>query len=267
MNLMKFIKLTPLEQVEKARRETYISLKKHEKRIIEKMNNEKKEIKKDLIINFSPSEFAFGFEGCKKCYYDKKINKSELKSFFPPIFNTFDRIQKRFFHGKSSKEVDKNLEEGTIVADYERIIRTKVLYDKKNRPFTMSGKIDAYIKHKDSFSVIDFKTTNINPNKIKTYETQLQSYAFMLENSDEKSLKLSPIKGLGILCFEPNNITNKTSDLVKMDWDTKWYSIDVIGDHKKIIDYVTTIQDFLFENENPQSSNNCNVCNFFNEKK
>ena len=46
------------------------------------MNNAKKEIKKDLIINFSPSEFAFGFEGCKKCYYDKKINKLELKSFF-----------------------------------------------------------------------------------------------------------------------------------------------------------------------------------------
>ena len=52
-----------------------------------------------------------------------------------------------------------------------------------------------------------------------------------------------------------------------MDWDTKWYPIDVIGDHKKIVDYVTIIQDFLFENENPQSSNNCNVCNFFNEKK
>ena len=39
--------------------------------------------------------------------------------------------------------------------------------------------------------------------------------------ADQKSLKLSPIKGLGILCFEPNNITNKNSDLVKMDWDTK----------------------------------------------
>mgnify|MGYP001348550077 CR=1 FL=1 len=26
------------------------------------------------MINYSPSEFAFGFEACNSCYYDKKIN-------------------------------------------------------------------------------------------------------------------------------------------------------------------------------------------------
>ena len=31
---------------------------------------------------------------------------------------------------------------------------------------SIHGKIDAYIKHKDSFTVVDFKTTNINENKI-----------------------------------------------------------------------------------------------------
>ena len=25
-------------------------------------------------FNYSPSEFAFGFEGCQRCYYDKKVN-------------------------------------------------------------------------------------------------------------------------------------------------------------------------------------------------
>ena len=39
MNLLKFTELTPLEQFEKARRETYISLKKHEKRIMKLLNN------------------------------------------------------------------------------------------------------------------------------------------------------------------------------------------------------------------------------------
>ena len=92
-------------------------------------------------------------------------------------------IQKRFFHGKSSKEVDKNLEEGTIIADYERIIRTKVLYDKKNRPFTMSGKIDAYIKHKDSFSVIDFKTSTKEKKEewVENYFIQTSAYCEMYE--------------------------------------------------------------------------------------
>ena len=33
----------------------------------------------------------------------------------------------------------------------------------------MSGKIDGYIKHKDSFTIVDFKTTKINENKIDAY--------------------------------------------------------------------------------------------------
>ena len=69
-------------------------------------------------------EFAYGFEGCKKCYYDKKINNIELKSFFPPIFNTFDRLQKNYFNGKNSKLIDNSIEDGVIVADYEKIIKT-----------------------------------------------------------------------------------------------------------------------------------------------
>ena len=71
----------------------------------------------------------------------------------------------------------------------------------------MSGKIDGYIKHKDSFTIVDFKTTNINEKKIDTYATQLQSYALMMERPKEGSLKLTPIKRLGLFCFDPNEIT------------------------------------------------------------
>jgi len=27
------------------------------------------------IYTFSPSEFAFNYAGCKRCYYDQKVNK------------------------------------------------------------------------------------------------------------------------------------------------------------------------------------------------
>ena len=108
------------------------------------------------MFNFSPSEFAFGFEGCKRCYYDKKVNGIELKVPFPGIFSKFDSLQKNFYHGKSSKTLTDNLEEGEIVGDFNKMLRSEVLYDLKDRPFTMSGKIDAYIKHKDSFTIVDF---------------------------------------------------------------------------------------------------------------
>ena len=46
-------------------------------------------MKDQNIINYSPSEFAFGFEACNSCYYDKKINGIELKVPFPGIFSKF----------------------------------------------------------------------------------------------------------------------------------------------------------------------------------
>jgi len=136
---------------------------------------------KTEMFNFSPSEFAFGFESCKRCYYDKKVNNIVLKVPFPGIFSKFDSLQKNFYHGKSSKTLSDTLEEGEIVGDFNKMLRSEVLYDLKDRPFTMSGKIDAYIKHKDSFTIVDFKTTKIGENKIDAYATQLQSYALMME--------------------------------------------------------------------------------------
>ena len=47
-------------------------------------------MKNQNIINYSPSEFAFGFEACNSCYYDKKINGIELKVRFPGIFSKMD---------------------------------------------------------------------------------------------------------------------------------------------------------------------------------
>ena len=39
---------------------------------------------------FTPSEFAFGLSGCKKCYYDLKINKIKIQTGFPQIFSKLD---------------------------------------------------------------------------------------------------------------------------------------------------------------------------------
>ena len=51
-------------------------------------------MKNQNIINYSPSEFAFDYKGCKKCYYDTKINNITLKTPFPGAFSKFDREQK-----------------------------------------------------------------------------------------------------------------------------------------------------------------------------
>ncbi len=222
-------------------------------------------MKNQNIINYSPSEFAFGFEACNSCYYDKKINGIELKVPFPGIFSKFDSLQKKFYHGKSSKLLSDKLEEGEIVGDFNKMLRSEILYDLKDRPFTLSGKIDGYIKHKDSFTIVDFKTTKINESKVDAYATQLQTYALMMEKPKEGSLKLTPIKRLGIFCFEPNDITELGKNNCNMVMNTQWF--DIPRDDKDLIGYITKIQDVLFSKAKPESSPTCGVCKFKKEMK
>ena len=222
-------------------------------------------MKNQNIINYSPSEFAFGFEACNSCYYDKKINGIELKVPFPGIFSKFDSLQKKFYHGKSSKLLSDKLEEGEIVGDFNKMLRSEILYDLKDRPFTLSGKIDGYIKHKDSFTIVDFKTTKINESKVDAYATQLQTYALMMEKPKEGSLKLTPVKRLGIFCFEPNDITELGKNNCNMVMNTQWF--DIPRDDKDLIGYITKIQDVLFSKAKPESSPTCGVCKFKKEMK
>ena len=217
-------------------------------------------MKNQKIINYSPSEFAFGFEACNSCYYDKKINGIELKVPFPAIFSKMDSLQKKFYHGKSSKLLSDKLEDGEIVGDFNKRLKSEILYDLKDRPFTLSGYIDGYIKHKDSFTIVDFKTTKINENKIDAYATQLQTYALMTEKPKEGSLKLSPVKRLGIFCFEPSDITELSKNNCNMVMDTQWF--DIPRDDKDLIGYITKIQDVLYSKTKPVPTSNCGVCKF-----
>ena len=171
----------------------------------------------------------------------------------------------RSYHKKSSKLLSDSLDEGEIIGDFNKMLKSEVLYDLKDRPFTMSGKIDGYIKHKDSFTIIDFKTTKISENKIDAYATQLQSYALMMEKPKDGSLKLTPIKRLGIFCFEPEDISKADDKDCNIRMKTQWFEIP--RDDKDLLGYITKIQDVLYSEDKPESSSNCGVCNYLKELK
>ena len=205
---------------------------------------------------FSPSEFAFGYSGCKRCYYDLKVNNIRINFGFPTIFSKIDSIQKKFYHNKSSKYLNSNkVPEGIIKTDYAKLHKSEVLYDQKDRAFQLRGKIDAYVEHKDFFSIIDFKVTNINEKKSLTYMTQLNSYAIMFEKPDQNYLKLNPVKNLGIFCFEPENLKLEKTPALEMS--TQYFEIKRNDD--LYLKFITDVIDFL-EGDIPGLNNNCSLC-------
>ena len=206
---------------------------------------------------FSPSEFAFGYSGCKRCYYDLKVNNIRINFGFPTIFSKIDSIQKNFYHNKSSKYLNSNkVPDGIIKTNYAKLHKSEVLYDQKDRAFQLRGKIDAYIDHKDFFSIIDFKVTNINEKKSLTYMTQLNSYAIMFEKPDQNYLKLNPVKNLGIFCFEPVNLKLESAPALEMS--TQYFEIKRNDD--LFLKFITDVIDFL-EGDIPNLNRDCGLCN------
>ena len=208
------------------------------------------------IFNFSPSEFAFGYAGCKRCYYDQKVNNIKVSLPFPSVFSKLDILQKNFYHDKSSDLLGGKIASGVIKTDYSRTQKSKILQDNKGRKFQLKGRIDAYVKHKDSFSIIDFKVTDIDEKKIDTYATQLLAYAIMFDQPDEGFLKLNPIKDLGIFCFEPDTMVNH-QNVPNFKMKTQFYLIK--RDDKRMFEFITTVIDML-EGKNPTSKEKCSIC-------
>ena len=146
--------------------------------------------------------------------------------------------------------------DGIIKTDYAKLHKSEVLYDQKDRAFQLRGKIDAYIDHKDFFSIIDFKVTNINEKKSLTYMTQLNSYAIMFEKPDQNYLKLNPVKNLGIFCFEPESL--KLNNTPALEMSTQYFEIKRNDD--LYIKFITEVIDFL-EGDIPSLNNDCSLCN------
>ena len=67
----------------------------------------------------------------------------------------------------------------------------------------------------------------------------------MMENPKAASLRLEPVKKLGIFCFEPNSIKHANTTDCNMVFDTKWFEIK--RDDQSLLKYITKIQDILYQ--------------------
>ena len=216
------------------------------------------------IFTLSPSEFAFGFDGCKKCYFDKMVNNLKYQTFFPPVFSLLDICQKKYYNRKSSKSISSHLEEGTIITENsDKIIKSETLYDNKKRPFVLRGKLDAYIKHKNFFTVVDFKTSNMSLDKAHMYSAQLHSYALMLEKPYDKKNVLMPIKCLGLFCFSPDQVISHNYETNTFKMNARW--AEVKRNDKDFFTYVTSVLDLLHGETEATKKPNCPTCTFIDK--
>ena len=215
----------------------------------------------EKIFKVAPSGLDYALK-CRRCLWlsHKGI---KLDAFFPPIFNAFDLIQKKFLITQSVKLMSQALPDGRIMTELNGFIGSSTLKDKKGRPFVIRGKTDVVVEFKTEpkkYGIIDLKTTNISPSKIENYKLQLESYATIFQNPNSKTPKFSNVEELGLYLFEPKEITKISDGTCNMKFETLYLKGNRC--HDDLINRITDIIDVYTMEQPPDYNPACASCKF-----
>ena len=213
------------------------------------------------IFKVAPSGLDYALK-CKRCLW-LSHKGVKLDAFFPPIFNSFDLIQKKFLITQSVKLMSKTLPDARIMTELSGFIGSSTLKDEKGRSFVISGKTDVVVEFKTNpkkYGIIDLKTTSITPSKIQNYKLQLESYATIFQNPNSKTPKFSNIEELGLYLFEPKEITKISNGNCNMKFETLYLKGNRC--HEDLIKRVTNIIDIYLMEKPPEYNPACSTCKF-----
>jgi len=212
-------------------------------------------------FKLSPSDFAFAYDGCKRCFYYKVVEGRKAPLVLPSIFKKIDQLTIDFFEGKDVREIDKSLPPGRVIFG-DRKVRSKPLRPndgKSEHRCIINGKTDTIVEFEDgTYGIVDFKTSAINDKKAKIYSRQLHAYAIALENAETGFTQLSPVSKLGLFVMEPHAIEDPGTgepgtdkhELALMT-KTKW--IEIPRDDENFKKFLSEVADLLGAGNPPVS--------------
>tara|TARA_B100001989_G_C24545957_1_gene470790 strand:- start:478 stop:1173 length:696 start_codon:yes stop_codon:yes gene_type:complete len=224
-----------------------------------------------LEYSFSPSELDYKAKKCLRCFYIHKHYKINPGDRPPPVFSSFDAVQKPYFKKTNTRTWCDDLPDGEIMDSSElpgKIV-SEGLQDNKQRKFKLSGNPDIVIRFKEKgFGIVDFKTTTISSDKAENYRYQLEAYAQIFSSPGStktaKTPKLNPITHMGILQFYPEEIINHNDNSCDFKMKTS-YSV-LKRDEKDFYNYITKLIDLLEQTKVPELNTDCNFCNFIKKQ-
>lgn len=219
------------------------------------------------MLKLSPSDFAFLWEQCKRCFWLKVVHNIRQPSMpMAGIFKKIEGLQMGLYNGKRTEEFLPNLPPGTIRCG-EKVVESRPISFPSTEitPF-IYGKIDSLIEFDDgSWGILDFKTTETTAEKAELYSRQLHAYAYSFENPATSPVilksqppALNPIKKLGILCFEPSELfLNNGQHAYK--GGVKW--IEIPYNIEKFLSFVKETLKVL-SSPIPEPTFDCNWCQY-----
>lgn len=212
-------------------------------------------------FNLSPSDFGFLWRECRRCYYLKVARKfTRPSSAFPKIFTQIASIEKKFFDGKSTKEISPLLPPGQVIYGEKQVCSAPITFPGLDGSFYISGRFDNVVRFDDgSYGVIDFKTSSVKEYHIERYSRQLHAYAYCLEHPAENALSLSPITKFGICCLEPKRMFSQGEEFGFM-CEVAW--LECPRDDAAFMELLREVLALLLSPDSPAASEKCGFCRY-----
>lgn len=204
------------------------------------------------LYKLSPSDFAYLWEDCKFCYYNKiKSGVYQPSMPMPGVFSAINTRLQGNMVGKNLKSILKDLPDGEVVVQ-EGWVESNVI---PGTSVYIKGKYDLLVKNPDgTHTLVDLKISQPGEDKIDKYRTQLSAYKYALENPKEGE----PVKTtrLALLIFYPDQVFFEEG-IIRLDFPHTW--LEVSPDEKGFLTFIKEV-DTLLKGPTPAESKTCKWC-------
>jgi hypothetical protein len=212
-------------------------------------------------VSLAPSDFAFLWDECPRCFYRKVVRKeARPRTPFPKVFGTIDRAMKSYYLGQRTGELAADMPEGVISQPDRWVKSAGLTIPGSSVVCEIRGSLDALIQCDDGgVAVVDFKTAEPNADHIATYSRQLHAYALALEQP--ASGPSTTVSALGLLCFLPSSF--RSWGTAALLGEVNWFEIE--RDKTSFLRFLIDVVSVLEEPEPPSASPTCVWCRWRTE--
>jgi len=212
----------------------------------------------------SPSDFAFLWMECPRCFYLQVVGTSRRpRAPFPKIFSVIDGQMKACFTGSRIELPD--LPGGVVGYPDLWVESEPIVIPGRATRCVLRGKLDNVITFDDrTYGVIDGKTCSTKDDHVPLYGRQLHAYAYCLEHPAPGKPRLLPVSRLGLLVFEPEGFTYPMAGAAAVEaaltGAMRWIAIP--RDDAAFLAFLTEVLDLLERPDPPPPGPTCQYCKY-----
>ncbi len=213
-------------------------------------------------MKLSPSDFAFLYQECKRCFYLKVRHQfPRPRTGMPGIFSVIDSKMKDRFMNSRTETATTELPPGKFALSGKWVQSVPIAFEGIEDTCYIRGAFDTVIQFDDgSYGVIDFKTSAVKPSSKFIYARQLHAYAYSLEHAAPGKLELAPVSKLGLLVYEPTGFDHDGDGAATLGGTITW--VEIKRDDIAFLKFLREVMTVLTLPDPPPPSEKCLFCQY-----